>query len=66
MWLAFVSRYEVLANIWKQLGGNVLGAKRLVTILQEVSGAKHLNNWGKRQNDVDVLDTSCLSSLIIF
>ena len=37
----------VLANIWKQLGGNVLGAKCLVTILQEVSGAKHLNNLGK-------------------
>ena len=37
----------VLANIWKQLGGNVLGAKRLVTILQEVSGTKHLNNLGK-------------------
>ena len=37
----------VLANIWKPLGGNVLGAKCLVTILQEVSGAKHLNNLGK-------------------
>ena len=37
----------LLANIWKQLWGNVLGAKRLVSILQEVSGAKHLNNLGK-------------------